>query len=501
MKELGKVYFVSAGVGAQTLTLQGLACLQKAEVVIYDALVDAALLTHTAPDCLCISVGKRGGQASTPQTEINQSLIHHVQQGQTVVRLKSGDGMIFGRIREEIEALRTVACTWAIVPGVSSALAAPALAGIPLTDKVLSPGFAVLTGHDLAALNWQAIAPLETLVFLMAGRNLPEIVQKLQAEGKAPQTPIAILHNAGTPQAQTWVGTLADILDPTAGLRLSPCIVVIGEVVTLRERLGGPLAGQTVLVTRAATQASAFTQLLTKQGATVIDLPALEITPPSSWAALDGAIAHLAQFDWLILTSANGVNAFFERLEQVGKDARALGSLKIAVVGKKTAQVLGNYHLTPDFIPPNYVADSLVAAFPEALAGKRVLFPRVESGGRDVLKQELTAQGAALTEVAAYQSGCPAAIAPAAAVALREGRVSILTFASSKTVKNVQALLTQVPELDPQLPGICLASIGPQTSATCLACFGRVDLEAQEYTLEGLTAAMIEWVSGRRSAS
>ncbi|MGB0564294.1 MAG: uroporphyrinogen-III C-methyltransferase, partial [Spirulinaceae cyanobacterium] len=473
-------------------------CLQKAEVVIYDALVDPALLTHAVPGCLQIPVGKRGGQASTPQAEINQLLIHHVQQGQTVVRLKSGDGMIFGRIREEIEALRTVVCTWRIIPGVSSALAAPALAGIPLTDKVLSQGFAVFTGHDLAALNWGAIAPLETLVFLMASRNLPKILQRLQAEGKSVETPIAILRQAGTIQAQTWRGTLADILDQTAGLRLSPCIVVIGEVVKLQAVLGGPLAGQTILVTRATTQASAFTQLLTAQGATVIDLPALEITAPSSWDALDGAIAHLAQFDWLILTSANGVNAFFERLQAAGKDSRALGSVKIAVVGKKTAQVLGRYHLTPDFIPPNFVADSLVAAFPEPLAGKHILFPRVESGGRELLKQELTAQGAALTEVAAYQSGCPKTIAPAAAQALREGGVDIITFASSKTVKNVQHLLTQVPALDPQLPGICLASIGPQTSATCQACFSRVDLEAEEYTLEGLTATMISWVSGRR---
>ncbi|NEO85635.1 MAG: uroporphyrinogen-III C-methyltransferase [Spirulina sp. SIO3F2] len=498
MNQLGHVYFIGAGVGARTITLQGFEALKQADVAIYDALVDATLLAHVPDDCLQIPVGKRGGQKSTPQAEINRLLIAYAQQGQTVVRLKSGDGMIFGRIREEIEALRMVPCTWTIVPGVSSALAAPALAGIPLTDKVLSQGFGVFTGHNLDALDWDAIARLETLVFLMASRNLPEILQRLQANGKAAETAIAIIRQAGCADQQLWSGTLTDILDATAGIRLSPCIVVIGEVVTLQQTLSGPLAGQTILVTRAASQASAFTQMLRAQGATVIDLPALEITPPSSWAALDEAIAQLEQFDWLILTSANGVNYFFERLHAAGKDSRALGGVKIAVVGKKTAKVLGNYHLSPDFIPPNYVADSLVEAFPESLTGKKILFPRVETGGRELLMQELTAQGAQLTEVPAYQSGCPEAIAPAAAEALDQGQADIITFASSKTVKNVQHLLTQVSGLDSQLPNVCLASIGPQTSVTCQDCFGRVDLEAKEYTLEGLTAAMITWVSQQR---
>lgn len=495
MNPLGQVYFIGAGVGANTLTLQGLAALHQADVAIYDALVDSALLTHLPDRCLHIAVGKRGGQKSTPQAEINRLLIAYAQQGQTIVRLKSGDGMIFGRIREEIEALRTVPCTWTIVPGVSSALAAPALAGIPLTDKFLSQGFGVFTGHNLEALDWGAIARLETVVFLMASRNLPTLCQRLQTEGKIPQTAIAIIRQAGCPNQQIWSGTLTDILETTAGVRLSPCIVVIGEVVTLQQTLSGPLAGQTILVTRAASQASAFTEMLQAQGATVLDFPALEITPPSSWAALDGAIAQLEQFDWLILTSANGVNYFFERLQAAGKDSRALAGVKIAVVGKKTAKILGHYHLSPDFIPPNYVADSLVAAFPEPLHGQKILFPRVETGGRKLLMQELTAQGASLTEVPAYQSGCPIAIAPAAATALAQGQVDIITFASSKTVKNVQQLLTQVPGIDPQLPHICLASIGPQTSVTCQDCFGRVDLEAEEYTLDGLTAAMITWAS------
>lgn len=490
---IGKVYFVGAGVGTQTLTLQGLRCLQTADVLIYDALIAPGLLAHASPECLQIAVGKRGGQKSTPQAEINRLLVAYASQGQTIVRLKSGDGLIFGRIREEVEALRTVPCSWEIVPGLSSALAAPTLAGIPLTDKFLSQGFGVFTGHNVAALNWDAIAPLETVVFLMAGRSLPDILEQLQARGKSNHCPIAIIRKAGQPEQQIWRGTFADILDQTAGVRLSPCIVVIGAVVKLSDLLSGPLAGQTILVTRAADQASAFTQMLHDQGATVIDMPALEITPPSSWEPLDDAIAILDQFQWLILTSANGVNYFMERLQHAGKDSRALGSLKIAVVGKKTARVLGNYHLTPDFIPPNYVADSLVEAFPEPLRGQQILFPRVETGGREVLRRELSAQGAIMTEVPAYQSGCPVAIAPAAATALANNQVNIITFASSKTVKNVQHLLTQVPGLDPSLPNVCLASIGPQTSATCEAGFGRVDLEAAVYTLEGLTEALITW--------
>jgi len=250
------------------------------------------------------------------------------------------------------------------------------------------------------------------------------------------------------------------------------------------------LTGKTILVTRAAGQSGEFTQLLQQAGASVLEMPALEIGAPSSWNGLDGAIARLPDFDWLILTSTNGVDAFFERLTL---NPQPISELKIAVVGKKTAQRLQQQGREPDFIPPDYVADALVAHFPESPMGKQMLFPRVETGGREVLVAELTAKGAHVTEVAAYQSQCPTTIAPAILTALDRSQVDVITFASSKTVKCFQKLVgrDRIAHLTS-----CIASIGPQTSKTCQDVFGRVDVEATEYTLAGLTEAICTWANG-----
>lgn len=281
----------------------------------------------------------------------------------------------------------------------------------------------------------------------------------------------------------------------------------MGDILNPQFSIPNPmhLTDKTILVTRSAGQSSQFTELLQQQGAKVIEMPALVITPPSSWEALDQAIAHLSDFDWLILTSSNGVDYFFERLLAQTKDTRALATVKIAVVGKKTASSLKQRGLKPDFIPPDFVADSLVEHFPEPLPGKKVLFPRVESGGREVLVQEITAKGAQVTEVAAYESGCPTEIAPAALQALQKQTVDVITFASSKTVKHFFQLLEaslprdsgQLPNSQSILKSVCIASIGPQTSATCRQLLGRVDVEAQEYTLEGLTQAIVRWATDK----
>ncbi|HEY9625978.1 MAG TPA: uroporphyrinogen-III synthase [Coleofasciculaceae cyanobacterium] len=256
-----------------------------------------------------------------------------------------------------------------------------------------------------------------------------------------------------------------------------------------------PLTGKTILITRAAGQSSQFTHLLQQQGATVVEMPALEIYPPSSWEALDEAIAQLHSFNWLILTSVNAVDYFFERLMAQGKDLALLASLKIAVVGQKTAARLMQRGVEPNFIPPSFVADSLVESFPDRrhLSKMKILFPRVETGGREVLVKEFTAGGAAVVEVAAYQSGCARAIAPEVAEALTQGKVEVLTFASSKTVECfAQMVKAALPDWQPTP---CIASIGPQTSAACQTQFGRVDIEAAEYTLEGLTQAIVDWAS------
>lgn len=502
----GKVYLLGAGPGsAKHLTVVGQQLLSQADALVYDALVDIRLLQQLKASCELWHVGKRGGQPSTPQADINHLLVQLCQSDKKVVRLKAGDPFVFGRAAAEIQALKAANCPFEVIPGLSSALVAPLLAGIPLTDKVLSRGFGVFTAHELDALDWQAISRLDTVVFLMGGRQLREICSRLLAQNKRPETPMAIIRWAGQPQQQIWQGTLLNmpqIADATKlSHPLSPCIIVIGEVVGLRQYLTPtdtvslPLSGKTIMVTRAASQASQFGKMLSEKGAQVIDLPALEIREPASWEGLDSAIATLPTFDWLILTSPNAVNYFLDRLLQQGKDLRSLAHLKIAVVGKKTNNFLRERGLTADFIPPTFVADALVEHFPESPKGKRLLFPRVEKGGRDILVKAMSAQGALITEVAAYESACPSAIPPAARLILETQSADVITFASSKTVRHFAQLMADTfgdPWLN-LLKDVAIASIGPQTSRDCQTLLGKVTLEAKEYTLTGLTTELEAW--------
>jgi uroporphyrinogen-III synthase len=257
------------------------------------------------------------------------------------------------------------------------------------------------------------------------------------------------------------------------------------------------LAHKTILVTRSAGQSSEFSQLLAAEGATIVEMPTLEIQPPSSWVELDNAIAQLETFDWLFLTSANAVNYFFDRLTTLNPNPQILQTLKIAVVGQKTAQFLQARGFTATYTPADFVADALLESFPEDPQGQRILFPRVESGGREVLVEGFAAKGAAITAVAAYQSGCPSAIDPTALEALESGKIDIVSFASAKTVQHFCQLVEQAlgdrwrSVLDPMV----IASIGPQTTLTCETQLGRIDLEAEEYTLPGLTRAIVEFVA------
>lgn len=541
------VALVGAGPGhGAYLTLQAAQVLRQAEVLVHDALVDRALLNWVPVTCAQIDVGKRGGQPSPSQPEIDRLLVEQWRSGKRVVRLKAGDPFVFGRASSEIQALQAAGATFELIPGLSSALAGPLLAGIPLTDAVLSRCFAVASAHEPNELHWEALAQLETLVFLMAGRSLPEITRQLIRHGRSSVTPVAVIRAAATPQQQVWTGTLESIALQTERVSLSPAVVVVGEVVRLRDFLAPwgqgfvlpqlpallelgpagaiapgdppplvqplmpqpsiaqlaiaqPLAGKTVLVTRSLNQSGSFTGRLQAAGSQVLEVPALEIGPPSTWEPLDRAIADLQRCHWLILTSTNGVEAFFSRLQAAGKDSRALADCKVAVVGQKTAQCLQQFGIVPDFIPPDFIADALVSHFPESLRDRTVLFPRVETGGRDVLVKELSDQGASIWEVPAYESRCPAALTPEAIALLRAKRVDAITFASSKTVKNFLTLLQRAGfEID-QVAGACLASIGPQTSQTCRDLFDRVDAEAREYTLDGLAEALETWAISQQS--
>lgn len=498
----GAVYLLGAGPGnIGYLTVRGQHLLNQADALVYDALVDSSLLQEIPITCEQWHVGKRGGEPSTPQSEINQLLVRLCQAGKRVVRLKSGDPFVFGRAAAEIQALKDAGCHFEVVPGLSSVLVAPLLAGIPLTDLVLSRGFAAFTAHDLDALDWKAIARLETTVFLMGGRRLRDICDRLVTSGKRPETPIAIVRWASQPQQQIWQGTLLSIPQIVGSDKLSPCVIIVGEVVGLRGYLSAPpappapLAGKTILVTRAASQSGQFSQMLMDKGASVVDFPALEIREPQSWTPVDDAIASVASFNWLILTSANAVEFFLDRLLQQGKDFRALASLKIAVVGKKTHAVLSQRGLFADFVPPEFIADALIEHFPENPSKLKLLFPRVEQGGREVLVKEMTARGALVTEVAAYESACPEAIPPAAKIALERKSIDVLTFASSKTVRHFAQLMQKTfgEGWLALLEDVAIASIGPQTSRDCQELLGKVTFEAKEYTLAGLTEGLEKW--------
>ena len=512
------VSFVGSGCGTlDFLTVRGYHLLQTAEIVIYDALVDASILTILSSDCERIYVGKRGGIPSLKQPEIDRILVEAALRKTHVVRLKTGDPFIFGRTTSEIQALRSAGIAYELIPGISSAIAAPLFASIPLTDLALSKSFTVLSAHDPEILDWQTFARLDTLVILMGAKALPEIVQLLVRQGKSTNTAIAIIRSAGQPEQQIWTGTLGNIIQLTKGESLSPCIMVIGEVVRLREFLipivdsinhpvvksmvnpvapNTSLRHQTILVTRSADQSPTFTTLLSDRGATVIEMPTLEITPPSTWDELDRAIANIKTYDWIIFTSANAVDYFFDRFSTLNQDVRSIANVSIAVVGKKTAQFLKKRGFNPDFTPPTFVADSLIQHFPTSPKGLNILFPRVESGGREVLVQSFTAAGAIVTEVAAYQSGCPKIADEQAINALKNKHITLLTFASSKTVKHFCQLLemTLGETWLESLEGIPVASIGPQTSKTCEEWLGRMDCEAAEYTLEGLADAIeLKW--------
>ena len=506
----GKVFIVGAGIGGvEFLTVRARDLIGAAEVIISDALVDGCLLELAPPDANRLIAGKRGGQASIQQAEINQMLVQYCLQGKRVVRLKSGDPWIFGRSLPEILALQEAGCEWEVVAGISSAIAAPMLAGIPLTEVESSSCFAVMTGHDLSRLPWEAIAQIPTLVILMGTNNLMGLLEKLR-EGKDADTAIAIVRWSGRVDQQIWTGTLADIQSKLPSGSLSPSVIVIGEVVKFHEQLSSPrlqtvasfeqeklpLQGKTILVTRSAGQASLFADLLTSQGASVIEMPTLTIAPPTSWQMLDQAIADLNSYNWLILTSANAVESFFGRLQKSGKDSRALHLLKVAVVGRKTAEALANYGIKPDLVPTDFVADALVEALIKqnhVLTNQKMLFPRVESGGREILVEQLQQHGAIVDAIAAYESRCPEAIDPVALTAIQNQRLDAIAFASSKTVKHFCLLLDRVaPQETWQvwIARVKIASIGPQTSKTCDELIGRVDCEALEFTLNGLVDAI-----------
>jgi uroporphyrinogen III methyltransferase/synthase len=499
----GMVYLVGAGPGDPDLiTVKAVACLKHADVVIYDFLAAPKLLKYAQDGAEIIYVGKKGGDHTLAQDKINDLIAAKAKQGHTVVRLKGGDPFIFGRGGEEAEVLARAGIPFEIVPGITSAIAAPAYAGIPLTHREYTSSVAFVTGHedpakDESSIDWSKLATgVGTLVFLMGVKNLPNITQELMAAGRDPKTPVALVRWGTTPQQTTVTGTLETIVEEAEAAALKPpAIIVVGEVAKLRDTLNWfekrPLLGKTVVVTRARAQASDLVDQLSALGAECLECPTIKVVPPEDWGPLDAAIDNLGTYDWLVFTSVNGVSFFFERLFEKGKDVRALRDVRTAAIGPATAKRLSDFGLKSDIVPETYQAESVVEAFAkETMEGKRVLLPRAKEA-RPILPVELNKMGAVVDEIAAYQTEQARENVDELIKRLEEGSIDIVTFTSSSTVKNFKALLP--PErFESLIEGVTVASIGPITSDTAKELGFKVGITAEDFTIPGLCEAILQ---------
>lgn len=503
----GKVYLVGAGPREPDLvTIRAVECLKKADVVIYDFLAAPELLKHVPEGAETIYVGKKGGSHTLSQDKINEVIVARARQGRTIVRLKGGDPFIFGRGGEEAEVLAEAGIPFEVVPGVTSAVAVPAYAGIPLTHRLYTSSVAFVTGHEdptkkQSSIDWSKLATgVGTLVFLMGVKNLANIAEKLMAAGRDPKTPVALVRWGTTPQQTTVVGTLDTIVAKVqaAGLK-PPATIVVGEVIKLRDTLNWfekrALFGKTVVITRARAQASDLFRRLTDLGAACLECPTIKVVPPEDWSPLDAAIDNLGSYDWLVFTSANGVSFFFERLYEKDKDVRVLKDVSTAAIGPATAKRLRDFGLKSDIIPETYQAESIVEAFKqEAMNGKRVLLPRAKEA-RPVLPVELRKMDAIVDEVAAYQTEQAHENVDVLIKRLEEGSIDLLTFTSSSTVRNLKALLPR-DRFESLIEGVTVASIGPITADTARELGFKVDIMAQDYTIDGLCEAILKHYSG-----
>jgi len=488
---LGRVDLVGGGPGDPgLLTIKGKRLLEQADVVVYDYLVDEQLLAHARPEAELIPARDLHGNRAEQQ-RINELLIAYATQGKHVVRLKGGDPYLFGRGGEEGQALRAAGIVFQVVPGVTSALAVPAYAGIPLTHRDHSSSVTILPGRlkpgkGEDAIDWQAFARADTLVFLMGMTNLEEVVGHLIDHGRSPETPAAAIRWGTRPDQQTLTACLRDLPRRVceAGMQ-APAVIVVGEVVRLRDQLNWferlPLFGVGVLVTRPREQAGSFAEGLREAGAAVYEVPVIELQPPEDWTAVDTAIQRLASYDWVVFTSANGVRRFCQRLLDRGGDARAYAGARICVIGPETARALEPYGLRADLMPDEYVAEAVA----QALAPhepRRVLIPRAKVA-RDALPDKLRQRGAEVQVLEVYRTETPSGAAERLPAALE--MVDVVTFTSSSTVINFLALAGSLPS------GVKVACIGPVTAETARERGLQVDVTASEYTSDGLRQALV----------
>jgi uroporphyrinogen III methyltransferase/synthase len=526
------VFLVGAGPGdIGLLTVKGMRCLQRAEVVIYDFHLNAQILNYISHDAEFIYAGKRGGHHTMTQDEINEAIVRKAREGKIVCRLKGGDPFVFGRGGEEAQVLAKEGIRFEVVPGVSSSVAAPAYAGIPLTHRLYSSSFAVIPGYEdttkeESAIDWKKLATgVGTLVFLMAVKNIEVLTGKLIENGRRPDTPVAVIRWGTRPDQRTLVSTLKDIaaLARERDIR-PPAVMVVGDVVKLRNELKWyeekPLFGQRILVTREHSEGF---EELEDLGAEIIQFSTVEIVPPATWEELDASIDKLGRYDWIIFTSANGVKYFFRRLFERKVDIRDLKGLKVCAIGTKTAAEVAKFGINVDLVPEKFRAEGLIEAFvketkseklkvkneaqndsnsklktqnSKLLDGMRFLLPRAEVG-REIFPEEVRRLGGTIDVPVTYRAVRPDMHGKRLRRFLKEGRITIATFTSAATFNNFREIMGE--DADDLLNGVAIAVIGPVTAKAIEKAGLKVHIMPEEATVEAMAEGIKRWAMKEHS--
>src|SRR5436853_744671 len=495
----GKVYLAGAGPGDLGLvTLRAKECIENADVLVYDHLANPDMLGWARDNAEIIYAGKQPGESRT-QREINALLIEKAGEGKQVVRLKGGDPFVFGRGAEEAKAIADAGVPFEVVPGITSAIAGPAYAGIPMTHRAHNSHVTFFTGHEdpakaESAIDYAALAKLGgTQVMLMGVERLGSITSEMMKQGVRGDLPVALVRWATTGQQETLTGTLRDIAKKAASKGFEPpAVAVFGEVVALRDKLNWyetrPLLGKRIVVTRTRKQASALSTKLRALGAQVIELPTIRIEPPSDLREFAELVQDAHIYDWIVFTSANGVEAFFDIFFKLYDDAREIGGARIAAIGPATAQRVKDFHLHFDLQPDEFVAEAVLREFKKqgSIENLRILLVRAEKA-RDVLPKELSALGAIVDEAFAYRTVPETRDTSGARRQLAQDGADLITFTSSSTVENFLALGLPWPK------GMRIASIGPITSKTVRDHGLTVDVEARRHDIDGLVQAIREF--------
>ncbi|QSF44095.1 uroporphyrinogen-III C-methyltransferase [Paenibacillus tianjinensis] len=511
----GKVYLVGAGPGdAKLITVKGLECIQKADVLVYDRLASPRLLKHMKPGGQKIYVGKLPDRHTMKQEEINQLLIDLALEGKTVVRLKGGDPTIFGRVGEEAELLRRHGIYYEIVPGITSAISVPAYAGIPVTHRDYASSLSIITGHESPdkldrSIHWDKVTNATgTLVFLMGVAKIGYISDQLIKHGRPPETPVALVRWGTRADQETLVGTLADIEDKVKAADFQPpAVIVVGDVVLQRKQLQWvealPLFGKRIIVTRARSQASELVDRIEELGGEPYEFPVIETVMPEGEekkAKIASALGALEAYDWVFFTSANGVEFFWRHLAELKVDIRGLHRAKIGAVGPATAAALAERGLMAEELPARFQAEGLLEAFgPRLEPGQKVLLPRGDLA-REWLPDKLRELGLEVTEVDTYETVVTGEDDIELIRLLEEKRIHAITFTSSSTVRNFISILERMGLEDPLqlLAGVTIACIGPVTEETAVEAGLTPGLLPEEATIEGLVQELCRWNESTR---